>query len=351
MGKRHHFVPRFLLRAFALDQRRIHVFNINRARAVEAVSLRHQCYVNRLYGSDELERALADVECAAAPVIAGIAKRRCLPEVGSEEFAWLVTFVGLQLARTPAARSGAMRMSDALGSAAFDGSPPDDFALSISDAMKLMMSVGPQLALTIGDLRQTLVVSSGREFWISDNPAFKYNRYCEGIKYFGVTGTKSRGLQIFLPIAPDLLVMLYDAAVYKVGSRRASSLVTASPSDVAQLNRLQATSAESNLYFRSWKDCVALATTIASVRRQREENRPRVTRAVDSEDSRSTLLHQYWQMPNLGLELSFVAIQRNARRVPLFERSRQVRGPYKNSEPLANAGGTVRRFDVRVPRR
>jgi hypothetical protein len=351
LGKRHHFVPRFLLRAFALGERRIHVFNINRARAVEAVSLRHQCYANRLYGSDELERALADIECAAAPVIATIAKRRCLPQVGSEEYAWLVTFIGLQLARTPAARSGAMRMSDALADAAFDGSPPDDFRLSTADAMELMMGVGPELALTIGDLRQTLVVSSGRDFWISDNPAFKYNRYCEGIKYFGVTGTKSRGLQIFLPIAPELLLMLYDATVYKVGSRRASSLVVANPADVAQLNRLQATSAESNLYFRSWKDAAGLATTIASVRRQRDESRPRVTRAVDSENSRSELLHQYWRMPNLGVELSFVAIQRNARRIPLFERSRQVRGPYKKSEPRANAGGTVRRFEVRAPRR
>jgi hypothetical protein len=70
--------------------------------------------------------------------------------------------------------------------------------------------------------------------------------------------------------------------------------------------------------------------------------------AVDVADEHSELLHQYWPMPQLGLRLSFLGIQRNARRIPLFGRARLVRGPYKTAPRQGESDGAEhRRFEVR----
>ena len=65
------------------------------------------------------------------------------------------------------------------------------------------------------------------------------------------------------------------------------------------------------------------------------------------ENERSELLHQYTPMPPLQLRLSFVSIRPNALAVPLFDRVRQMRTPYKAHGREDDSSGTVRRFVVK----
>ena len=349
MGRRHHFVPRFYLTAFSSAPRRIHVLNLDRCRLIADASLRDQCYAHRLYGADDkVERALAQFEGVSAELFHTIRDRRMVPGGGTAERAVLMDFIGLQLARTTAAQTNAMDASRLMADVAFDGSPPPGYDLSPADAMKLTLSMGPMMGATIRDLSATLILSPpGTSFATSDNPAFLYNTYCEGITDSGVTGTQCRGLQIFLPVSPQLLLYLFDAVVYKL-SRSTQRFVTATPSDMDRLNRLQLVAAYENVYFNTAALGSQLLESTRAAHSIRELVKPRITRAVDLENDRSELLHQFTPMPQLHLTFSFVAIRASALRLPLFDRARQVRDPYEAQRPQADtAGSATRTFAVK----
>ena len=209
-----------------------------------------------------------------------------------------------------------------------------------------MLANGPLMASTIGDLSVTLVVAPfGEEFVTSDNPVFKYNMYCEGNVDFGVTGTKCQGLQLFFPVSSGLCLCLFDQAVYKL-NRIGHRLVNATADDVAQINRLQLMSAQENIYFTGGDAGATLSQLAKSVKATREIDRPRITRAIEDEDSKSELLHQYWPMPQLGLQLSFLAVRSQHQAVPVVERIRRVRARYERSRTTENQDGTWRRFTV-----
>lgn len=348
MGRRHHFVPRFYLATFSSAPRRINILNLKRSQLILEASLRDQCYAHRLYGVDDaIEDTLAEFEGVSAKLFRTIRDRRLIPGGGTAERDVLMQFIGLQLARTTAAQANAMDTSRLMADVAFDGSPPDWYDLSSADAMRLTLSMGPMMAATIRDLSATLILSCpGHSFATSDNPAFRYNSYCEGITDSGVTGTQCRGLQIFLPVSPQLLLYLFDAAVYKL-ARSSRHFVTATPEDMDDLNRIQLVGAHENVYFDTPALGSSLLRSASTVQSIRQVIGPRITKAVDVEDDRSELLHQYTPMPQLQLKLSFVSIRSNALRVPLFERVRQMRGPYKVRHRDTDPSGAVRRFVVK----
>jgi Protein of unknown function (DUF4238) len=348
VGKRHHFVPRFYLEAFSSAPRRIDLLNLKRCHLIAGASLRDQCYAHRLYGADDsIESALAGLEGAAANVFRGLREHRIIPGGGTAERDTLILFIGLQLARTTAAQASAVVAARLMADVAFDGSPPPGYEMSPVDAMRLTLSNGPVMAATIRDLAATLILACpGVSFATSDNPVFRYNTYCEGITDTGVTGTQCRGLQLFFPVSPQLLLYLFDAGVYKL-QRSGPRLATATEKDMEGLNRLQLVGARENVYFATPDLGSWLLASASGLQSTREVSTSRITRAVDVDDERSELLHQYAPMPQLTLQLSFVSIRRNALGIPLSDRARKVRGPYRTEDRQGDSPDTVRHFMVK----
>jgi hypothetical protein len=348
VGKRQHFVPRFYLGAFASAERRIHVFNLRRNQVIPDASLRDQCYAHRLYGGDDvLEKALAQMEGAAAPVFRAMRSRDALPGGGTPQHDVLTGFLGFQLGRTTAAQANALAATQLLAKVVFDGAPPKGHEMTADEAMIVTLTAAPKMAATIGDLSMTLVrAERGASFVTSDNPVCRYNSYCEGLKEFGVTGTTCRGLQLFLPVSSSLLLYLFDGATYKL-LRPRGRLATATPDDVNALNRLQLVNARDNVYFDTAELGPWLVEAAPRIKSAREDNRPRVTEAVEDGNERSRLLHQFWPMPQLALGLSFATIRANAQRVPLFDRAHQLRAPYSVPPRRDETQGATRRFEVR----
>jgi hypothetical protein len=347
MGRRHHFVPRFYLKAFASAPKRIHLLNLRRELCLSDVSLRDQCYSHRLYGQDdEVEDAFASLESAASPLFAKIIRDKRLPRGESIEHRLLLTFLSLQLSRTIAAQSQALQMSAVLGDAVFDGSPPPDWELSSTEAMAMMLGAAMGMRDTIMDLAMALVrAPESVRFATSDNPVFRYNTYCEGVRHLGVTGTQQRGFQVFFPLSPTVSLHLFDAGVYKVGSRRRPGTIAATVHDVHELNRLQLVSANENVYFSEWILRTALLKNLRTLRSAQTMSRPRANVAFSEGDDQDQLVHQFWPMPQLNLKLSFVGIKRNARRTPLHQRSRGVR-PSQATVPREHSEAS-RRYTVR----
>ena len=64
-------------------------------------------------------------------------------------------------------------------------------------------------------------------------------------------GLSVKGLQIFYPLSPDKLTILYDKDVYRVGSDKKVVIDITNERDVYNLNALQGCSCYENIYFMS----------------------------------------------------------------------------------------------------
>lgn len=117
---------------------------------------------------------------------------------------------------------------------------------------------------------------------------------------------------------------------------------------MAALNRLQIVNARENVYYHAAELGSWLVQAAPELATMREAHKPRLVEAVEDGNENSSLLHQFWPMPQLALELSFAAIRPIAKRVPLWNRARQLRSPYATAPSRHERSGTARRFEVRA---
>ncbi len=337
----HHFVPQFYLRLFGSDLRRTNLFNLARERAIQDVGIKGQCYRHKFYGkTDELEDALMNLEDLASPVLKRMSLSRWVPPKGTLEREILIGFVALQLLRTPAMANWNNEGFDKLFKRIIRRDPrfkdgTDGFEIYSEDAVRVSLKTLPMMVYALEDLKTHLVCCSGDQFFItSDNPVFRYNQYCEGTKGVGVVGGVARGLQVFLPLSPSILLLLFDGWAYKVGN---NDLVSEDlpDEDIASLNAMQVANAEENLYFSDWARAEEVSDLFQASKRYRRKSRAKVIEYEDVANPNSSLLQLSYYIPYLHLKLSFVSLRRDARRVPLLER----RDLYRKDIPEAFMGG------------
>ncbi len=333
MGRKHHFVPRFYLRAFQCAPRRIHLYNLNRSVAIKNASLRDQCYSRRFYGAtDQVEDNLAIFEGHVAHVLQSIVAQATLPREGTGGYQLLLAFVALQLLRTTVAAARINDIVDKTTKQAYSDDPRlaevdiEAVRIGYQDPALASLANLPYMLDAISDLRGHLVVSKENNFITSDNPAFKYNQYCEGITHKGITGALRRGLQIFVPLAPNLHLILYDSTTYSVRLLdRSSGVSTAAESDVDWMNAMQLLSADQNVYYAKWQQLDDVRRLVPTIEAHRTAESIVVVEYGQDDDPSSSLLHTFECTPFLKLQLSFLSLRRRARRVPLKDRSRDYR--------------------------
>lgn len=182
------------------------------------------------------------------------------------------------------------------------------------------------VALAINDLSCHLFGPEAGNFITSDHPVFGYNQYCEGIDYQGTTGALCRGLQIFVPLSPRSLLVLFDEKVYKVVKAERRPYRSIAPAtDVATLNAMQLLSAHPNVYFSDWEARDELRQLTASIRAHRATDPYVVQEYGHDTDPNQSLVHTFERMPNLKLNLSFLKVKWDARSTPLSARGQAVR--------------------------
>src|SRR5690606_32157011 len=77
-----------------------------------------------------------------------------------------------------------------------------------------------------------------------------YNQLMEQAdNYTGATGLAAKGLQIFYPIHPRLMICFYDSKVYDFCDDRENCCSTESIEEVHQLNGLQLINSKSQIFF------------------------------------------------------------------------------------------------------
>ena len=331
-------MPQFYLRYFSGDGKRVKLFNFSRGRIITGASIKHQCSRHNFYDfAPQLERDFSAMEGRAATVIRAIKAAADIPAQQSDDWLELLAYIVFQRCRT----TNAGKLNDAWtdyfdrllreNSPATEGIDPSIPKLKNMYSVALPLSLVHELLPSALDLRGHLFINATRrEFITSDDPVVLHNQYCEGITYQGVTGWNCTGLQVFWPISPRGLIVLYDSETYKVGRSHRGSTVTrlSNERDVAQLNSLQILNAHHNVYFagisglnRTESQCRTLALKRPKTRTTFVE-----TEAVETDAGESNaILHAYEPLLPARLAVSKITVRRNRRRVPLHSRATMYR--------------------------
>ncbi|MDB5305586.1 MAG: hypothetical protein JWM97_3135 [Phycisphaerales bacterium] len=313
---RHHFVPQFYLRNFAIDAnvRQIGLFNLPNGKFVRATSIRDQAQRKKLYGEGGGEQALCDLEGASATVLRRMIERREVPEFGSDDHFTLLVYVLFQAYRTPTAAAELEEFNEQLVKkvASLDEryAPHIDKAgIEMPDAVHRSLQLAAESYPVALDLRYKLLVNKCETpFMTSDHPVVLYNQYIERRQKFGSSsGLACKGLQIFLPLSPEVYLVLFDSEVYRVGGQYwTDTQVATTQGDVESLNVLQTVNMGSQLFFGKSVTEQAIQSLVAKAQPLRLAARSSVTTYPPQyrpDGTSSVLLHSSKTDLRIGLKL------------------------------------------------
>lgn len=260
--KRHHYIPRFYLKRFSVDNKGkfLGLYNLNNRKIISNAPLKNQAYENFLYGEDdEIENALAEMEGKVSQMFNYWTEEKLLypPPSETNGFKLLKRFILYQVFRTPKA-GGDITEKLNQGLKTFVKKFKPDLWKGFKEGtlvhenpvlLGLFRSIEHEHLLDYLECK-FLVNLSLLPFITSDSPVIFYNQLMEQAdNYTGATGFVTKGLQVFYPIHPRLMICLFDSNVYNFGKKNEDCASTESIEEVHQLNGLQLVNCHSQLFF------------------------------------------------------------------------------------------------------
>lgn len=256
----HHFVPRCYLRNFSsrANGTTINLFNIDRGLFVDNAPIKSQCAKPFLYGKDELEQLLSEVEGKYAEWITrGVLSK---PPILTDDIEHFVRFfLMIQFSRTEAAAARTrahFQIMDKLGEIGMSNPLSEHyFDTSYSEMARFGTSMAVELSEMISDLSVVFILNvSNRHFITCDDPVISTNRlhlqrFCR--ENFGVG---SAGAILYLPLSPSVAVIAYDRDVYSCAKMNKYWYEMRNPEEVAAFNDLITLKAKNNIYFLNRDD-------------------------------------------------------------------------------------------------
>lgn len=347
--KRHHFIPKFYLKRFSIkgEGNFIGLYNHKSDVFIPAASLQHQGYINFLYGkSDDIENALASMENEIAKMFYYWTEKKQFfpPPENSNGFVLLKRFILYQAYRTPQAGDDITESINEGLNTFLKAANPD---LSQKLEGKKVIHENPVLlGLANASLNEDSLKYLGCRFIVnlselplitSDAPVIFYNQLMEAAQnYIGATALIAKGLQIFYPIHPRLIICLYDTTVYDLGNGCTNCCSIDSIDEINQLNALQFINSRDQLFFDDLipEEYVRELCTAYSEYRKTTKNINKVLKSNSSKFLFTAKLD-----PQINLSLSCFRLLVNPKdyknpigilRHPSFERPRITRIDFNN---------------------
>lgn len=320
-NKKHHYVPRFYLKRFSPNGHSICLWNIDKRIKVPSANLKNQCYKDYFYGKElQVEQALGLVEDHAARIFRLIDKHESPPLYGSGEYLILVLYVLMQYGRTAYSADALDEMNDKMMKHLFgpkaeaEGIDLSKVTIGIKNSAQFSLGITSQLYPLLLDLNCKLLLNkTSVDFVASDNPVVLYNQLLSFRTHGSNTGLAEKGLQVFLPISSNKLLVFYDHESYSVGDNSKAFVKVASPRDVYELNTLQMASAHENVYFEKENFDIEALFRKASPFRRVQKSRMSIFPGEETKNGRRELMATSREDVRTNLELSFVRLTRGAK--------------------------------------
>lgn len=318
--KNQHIVSKFHLKKFSIDNKNTHIgiYNKPSKNYIAKGALDDQGYKKYFYGKDEvLENELSKIENECSKAFADLIKREELPKHNSKDAFLLRFFTFLQDSKTAEKVDSQKEFfykttqkiiklidkdEDRFDNITFGYENPAGASIDhILNNFNLIV-----------DLESKLIINKSKlPFIFSDNPTVRYNQLMEKFDKPGChTGLTTKGLQIFIPISPKLMLCYYDQRVYKIGSRKQRNISIVSEEDINQLNSLQYLNSDKNLYFN--QQLVEEYFIELDKKNQKYDLEPdkigmnESKRIKNSDGTTSVFLHTYDKDKFCNLKLSFI---------------------------------------------
>lgn len=254
----HHYVPQFYLRNFSTDTKRkfIGLYNFNNKIFIQSAPIKHQACEKYLYGTDDvIESELSKMEFYSSKVLERLQQCLIPPPANSLYFKLLKKYILYQYMRTvKAGNEMQQRIQVSTGElfkvmSQYDKKYEGLVGNFEDPVIKSLVAANDGLALLEFLDCKILINNTKVPFITSDNPVARYNRFAELKNAKGGLGWAVKGFQIFFPLNPFAMLVLFDQFVYKYGTDNKTQIVLSEEKDVDQLNSLQFLSCESQMFF------------------------------------------------------------------------------------------------------
>ena len=325
--RRQHYVPRFYLKFFSWDDRKIiNIYNISRKEIIFNAKLAKQCYEDYFYGKDLIiDNSLGTIEDVAPLIIKNIIHNKSTPAPSSTEYQIILLYVLHQYARTKSSAEIYNEFINKLGKILIkkSGKMTDDELDCIqirytNPTIKPLgdISLASPLAM---DLKCKILINETKlNFITSDNPVVFYNKALENIDYGNNVGIAIQGLKIIFPISPKHILLFYDDKIYKVGKKRQLFSYIFKENDVRQFNKLQWLNAHKNIFFDK-------NMMLSEITKAAEINIPkRNTEKYFINELEENLLHSYKSDFNIAMNMDCI---KQLKTVTLDNGRKPVRNP------------------------
>lgn len=264
--KNQHYVSQFYLRNFSCDNKNINIFVVKSLTHKQG-PIDKQCSEDYFYDEDnKIETKLLKeiIEDAASPSIEGVLLSKKLWPRNSREYEALTAFVLLQHARTKASGNENQEMMSNILKETYialqkietqEADKIRNHKMRLKHPANLNILSALLSSPFINDLKgKILVNNTALEFITSDNPVVFFNSFFN--KYIdGPTAVISkRGFQIFCPLSPEVMFVLFDPDLYHFGKCHEEVILITKEDDVAALNSLQYLNCNKTLYYRTDSD-------------------------------------------------------------------------------------------------
>jgi hypothetical protein len=263
-SKNQHYVPKFYLRHFSVNSigKEIRLFNIKSEKFVPTASLKHQASSNFFYGKDgRVENQLSKLEGLLARAVLEVIKTQDRPKYFSRTHVELLNFAISTDLRNPIRKLIFEKLNEGVLKKILSTDPRfkdnPDFVKAIemieivpnNSSIYSLSYIRNAVEITLDLHFKLLINKTAIPFVTSDNPVIRYNQFLEEKSTSNsITGFGLQGLQMFIPLNENILLLFYDEQTYYVGDRRKRNVLVDKLSDIDQLNLLQTVNCYSNIY-------------------------------------------------------------------------------------------------------
>ncbi len=254
-----HYVPKFYLRNFSYEnnKKQIGIYNLNNGLFIPMAKLKTQASKNFFYGSDGIiEDNLSNIEGDLSTIIKNLIELKDVPLRDTPAHFKLLAFVTLTDLRNPVKIDGMKDTFAEMRRRLLELHPETDVEKLVpnpdhEELVKLHLSHAIEMGLMILDLDYKLLINNtSSPFITSDFPIVKYNQFLELKKWpHSKAGYGLTGLQIFIPVNHEIILVFYDKGIYKLGDKKKKIYAVTNPKDVDDINVLQFLNCFDTIFF------------------------------------------------------------------------------------------------------
>lgn len=346
-----HFVPQFFQRYFSHENngKTIGMFNIESGVFKASVPIRTQSYKDYFYGkSGELETWLSELESKSAPIFRAMWEKEQLPVYKSAEHLDMVHFALILDLRNPLRFNLLEDLATLISntkSSIREGNIPTNL---IPKFKELQTERGKLSSLTSAhllvpellDLKFKLIRNkTAKPFIISDNPLIMYNQFLEKRNWNFMSNSDYglKGLQMFLPVNDQYVLMIYDSEIYKVGNKKDKIIDMDDEKCIDQLNILQILNSSNIVNFNHCASEYYIQTLVDKSKRFKKANEAFIKVhpiKEKSSDSEANIQINELGMTNLETNL-------NIQKVKFTTKSKYIKLEDRNGQYRKNAKLTI----------